>query len=163
MAICLKVIGHSGNTYFIKHLALFIFNMYFVQQFINISAHPLKFKNMENAVKYIIEFSLQDGQQEAFKKILNELIPMVKANEPGTLNYQLYFNEDETKCYNIEEYIDSPAMLLHLANVGPGLGEILKISSITRLEFFGPLSPEAHAAAASFGALFYTSYAGFTR
>ncbi len=118
---------------------------------------------MDNPVKYLIEFSLQDGQQEAFKKMTSELIATVKAAENGTLNYQFYFNEGETKCCVMEEYIDSRAMLLHLENVAPALVEVLKISSITRLEFFGPLSTEARIAAASFGASFYNAYGGFTR
>jgi quinol monooxygenase YgiN len=118
---------------------------------------------MGNKVKCLIEFSLQDGQQEAFKKITSELIATVKANETGTLNYRFYFNAGETKCYGMEEYIDSPAMLLHLENVAPALIELLNISSITRLDFFGPLSPEARIAAASFGASFYNAYDGFTR
>jgi quinol monooxygenase YgiN len=118
---------------------------------------------MDSKVQYKVEFTLQAGQQESFKKMIDQLIIQVKANEPGTLNYQFYFNEDETICQVIEHYNDSPAMLHHLANVMPALTEVLKISSITKLEFFGPLSEEAHAAAAAFGAVFYSSYDGFTR
>lgn len=118
---------------------------------------------MNNKVQYTVEFTLQDGQQAAAKKIVDEMIALVEATEQGALNYQWYFNESETRCYCMEQYINSKAMLLHLENVGLLLGEMLKISSVTRLEIFGALSEEAHAAAASFGASFYTSYDGFTR
>lgn len=118
---------------------------------------------MNNKATFTIEFSLQEGRQEDFKKIVNEAIAIVEASEQGALNYQFYFNADESKCYVMEQYSDSSAMMTHLNNVSAVLNEILKISSITRLEIFGSLSAEACAVAESLGAVFYNHYAGFTR
>ena len=77
--------------------------------------------------------------------------------------YEFYFNNDESKCYVTEQYADSNALLTHLANVNDALQQLFKISSITRLEFFGALSPEAHAVAESLGATFFTYFDGFSR
>ena len=54
-------------------------------------------------------------------------------------------------------------MITHLQNVDSRLKQLLEISSITRLEIYGDLSPEAHALAASFGANFLTHFGGFSR
>lgn len=118
---------------------------------------------MNNKANFTVEFSLQDGAQETFKNKLDEAITLVKANEPGALNYQFYFNDDETKCYVMEQYADSAAMMFHLSNVSGILNEILQISTLTRLEIFGALSEEAHSFASSMGARFYTHHDGFTR
>ena len=106
---------------------------------------------------------MQNGQQQAFKNKLDEAIALVEATEQGALNYQFYFDDAETKCYVMEQYIDSAAMMIHLANVSTILNDILQVSTVTRLEIFGPVSTEAHAFASSLGARFYSYYDGFTR
>jgi quinol monooxygenase YgiN len=118
---------------------------------------------MSNHAQFIVEFTLQAGQQDSFKQQLREIIPFIESTEPGALIYEFYFNSDESRCYVTERYADSEAMLAHLANVNSRLQEILKISSISRLEIYGALSPEAHAVAASLGANFLTHFDGFSR
>ncbi len=118
---------------------------------------------MATHAQFIVEFTLQEGQQEAFKQQLREIIPFIQSTEPGALIYEFYFNSDESRCYVSEKYSDSEAMLAHLSNVNTRLQEILKLSSISRLEIYGALSPEAHAVAASLGANFLTHFGGFSR
>ena len=118
---------------------------------------------MSSKAQFILEFTIQQGQQNSFKEQLKEIVPFIEALEPDALVYEFYFNSDESKCYVMEQYADSNAFLTHLANVNDRLQNLLKIASITRLEFFGPLSPEAHVVAESFGASFYTYFNGFSR
>ncbi|CAN5614002.1 hypothetical protein BH11BAC5_BH11BAC5_19130 [soil metagenome] len=117
---------------------------------------------MDSKVQYLIEFSLQDGQQDTFKKLAGQAIEQTK-KEPGTLNYQAYFNQDESKFFVMEQYADSPAAMQHLNNVTPILTELLQISSVSRLEVFGPMAEENRAVATSLGAVFYNHFDGFTR
>ena len=118
---------------------------------------------MNKKAQFFLEFTLQDGEQEVFKKQLDEIIPFIENSEPGALIYEFYFNEDGSKCYVLEQYYDSAAMMTHLVNVSTRLQELLKIAAITRLEILGDLSPEGHAFAESLGAKFYNFYGGFAR
>ncbi|HLA58868.1 MAG TPA: antibiotic biosynthesis monooxygenase, partial [Puia sp.] len=71
---------------------------------------------------------IHDGKLDEFKELANQCIEAVKANEPNTTQFDLYFNTDETECVVKEEYRDSAAMLVHLGNLGAILGKMLKIS-----------------------------------
>ena len=118
---------------------------------------------MSSKAQYIVEFSLHPGQQDLFKEQLREIIPYIESLEDGTLIYEFYFNEDESKCVVTEQYADSEAMLTHLANVDSRLKQLLTIANITKLEIYGELSAEAKAIATSFGATFLTRFGGFSR
>ena len=137
--------------------------LYFVYTSATLHATPLQNNYMNKKAQFLLEFTLQEGQQESFKKQLDEVIPFIENSEPGALIYEFYFNEDNTKCYVLEQYYDSAAFMTHLVNVSTRLQELLKISSITRLEILGDLSPEAHAFAESLGAKFYNFHGGFAR
>lgn len=118
---------------------------------------------MSSKAQFVVVFSVNPGQQDSFKEQLREVIPYIESIEPGALIYEFYFNGDESKCYVTEQYADSEAMITHLQNVDSRLKKLLEISSISRLEIFGELSPEAHAIADSLGATFLTHFGGFSR
>jgi hypothetical protein len=58
------------------------------------------------------------------------------ASEEKNLFYDFTINGDEIFCR--EGYDGAEALLAHLENVGPMLGEVLKIADLTRLEVHGP-------------------------
>ena len=57
----------------------------------------------------------------AFKQVAAAALELT-IPEPGTLHYDWFFSEDETKCVVREVYANSDAMLAHLGNVGELLG-----------------------------------------
>jgi hypothetical protein len=50
-----------------------------------------------------------------------------------------------------------------MEHVGPALGELLKVSKITRFDVFGNLSPAAKESLQAAGAQTYSFWEGFTR
>jgi quinol monooxygenase YgiN len=60
---------------------------------------------------------------------------MVEANEPDTINYQLYLNKGETRCIVFETYVNSEAVFAHNNGVAsrtilPRIFSLAKISGI---------------------------------
>jgi quinol monooxygenase YgiN len=80
-------------------------------------------------------FKANPGQLEAIRSLLPAFVSRT-ASEPGVLNYEFTSNGDEIFCR--ESYKDADAALAHLANVEQLLGEMLKLSTLARLEFHGP-------------------------
>lgn len=109
-----------------------------------------------------VEFTITPGKVDAFKKLARQLIDGT-SKEAGTLGYQWYLNSDETKCYLIELYRDSGAILAHLNNVGPVLQKLLEASKVTRFEVFGSVSAEVEKALAGFGTRIFKYWDGFLR
>lgn len=80
-------------------------------------------------------FKVNDGKLAEFKALGARMIEATK-NEPKCLHYAFSFDGDAAHCR--EGYEDAAGVLAHLENVGPLLGEALKVASITRLEVHGP-------------------------
>jgi quinol monooxygenase YgiN len=79
-------------------------------------------------------FKVSDHNLDAFKKYCEQFVSAT-ASEPKCLYYGFSFNGNEVYCR--EGYEGAEGLLSHLANVGPILQEVLKISEITRLEVHG--------------------------
>ena len=80
-------------------------------------------------------FKIHPGQIDAAKGLLRAFVAKTKT-EPGCHHYEFTVDGDVVFCR--EAYADAGAALAHLANVGPELGEMLKVSALTRLELHGP-------------------------
>ena len=71
-----------------------------------------------------------------FKRLAGEALK-ITAEEPGVLQYDWFFNEDESKCVVREIYADSDAVLTHLGFVGDLLGKIIEVGGGIEIEVFG--------------------------
>lgn len=69
----------------------------------------------------IARFTLHDGKAEDFKRLSEQCMEIVRAKDTGTLQYDIYVNDDESKAIVIERYRDSDALIEHLANIGDDL------------------------------------------
>ena len=108
---------------------------------------------MPNKIRKVVEISITEGQLEEFKNAAGHFIERVKTSEPDTLIYDWYFNDGESRCYIIEEYKDSGALLTHLANIRNLYESLFEISEITHIEVYGDPSKEvrqAHMAGTEF-------------
>ena len=107
-------------------------------------------------VKLIARFAINTGKSEEFKKLMSKCIEVVKEREAGngTLTYDWYFNEDQSECKVLETYRDSNAVLAHIANVGPYLGQFFEISTFSG-ELFGPASEAVKEALSGFESTYY--------
>ena len=66
----------------------------------------------------IARFRFHEGRREEYLRLSEQATELVRANEPGTLAYDLYLNADQSECMIIERYRDSQAAMDHFANVG---------------------------------------------
>jgi hypothetical protein len=55
---------------------------------------------------------------------------IVRAKEPGTLQYDVYFNEDESEAVVLERYRDSEALIEHSANMSEIMEPVLATGSV---------------------------------
>ena len=105
----------------------------------------------------IVRFTFHAGKVEEFKRLSVECMEIVKAKDVGTLQYDTYFNDDESECIVLERYRDSEALSEHLAHIGDLMGAILATGSISG-ELLGDASAELRAQLADSGVGLFTPF-----
>ena len=90
----------------------------------------------------IARFKFRDGKREEYLRLSEEAAKLVRANEPGTLAYDLYLNADQSECIIIERYRDSEAAMAHAANVGHLFDAVLATVTIVHGELLGEPNDE---------------------
>ena len=92
----------------------------------------------------IVRFRFHDGQVETFKRLSEQCMEIVRAKDVGTLQYDTYFNDDETECIVLERFRDADALIRHGENLAHLMDEIVATGSVNG-ELLGDLSPELRA------------------
>jgi hypothetical protein len=69
---------------------------------------------------------------------------IVRTKDTGTLQYDIYFNDDQSECIVLERYRDSDALIEHAAHVGHLMEAILATGSVSG-ELLGEPSAELRA------------------
>ena len=105
------------------------------------------------------KFKIHEGKVKEFKKIADQFLPVVKANETSALQYDWYFNSGETECVVRETYTDSNAVLAHLANVGGLLGQLFSMSDF-EADIYGKMSEDLKNAVSDLNVKVYSFYQG---
>jgi quinol monooxygenase YgiN len=118
-----------------------------------------------NHIHFRVEFTIEEGKREDFKKLIKEMAKAVQETEPDTITYQFYLNKDNAKCIVHETYANSDAALTHKNGVASKtiLPKIFEITKINRFDAYGILSEELQKALTSFGSEIYNLFAGFSR
>jgi hypothetical protein len=93
----------------------------------------------------IARFRFRDGKREEFERLAAQAMEMVRAEEPGTLQYDTYINTDGSECVVIERYRDSEAAMEHAANLGDLFGAVLDTVTVVHGEILGEPSEELKA------------------
>ncbi len=88
----------------------------------------------------IVRFRFQNGSVEDFKRLSAQCMEIVRTQDTGTLQYDTYFNDDETECIVIERFRDSDALIQH----GENLAHLMDAITATG-EVFGELLGEPSA------------------
>jgi quinol monooxygenase YgiN len=119
---------------------------------------------MSDAVSWVLELNVKDGQLDAFKALAQEMSEATQADEPGATHYEWYIDEDGKTIHVFERYADSATTMIHLGNFGAKFAErFLACVDPTRMMVYGDPSAEVRGALAGFGAAHMTKFAGFTR
>ncbi len=92
----------------------------------------------------IARFKFHEGKVEEFKRLSSRQMEIVRAKEPGTLQYEIYFNDDQSEAVVLERYKDSEALMEHMANLGD-IGEAIFATGSVSGELLGEPSAELKA------------------
>ena len=84
------------------------------------------------------------GKLEEFKRLSAQAMKIVRAKDTGTLQYEMYFSDDQSECIVLERYRDSEALLEHAANLGE-LGAAILAAGLVSSELLGEPSAELKA------------------
>jgi len=74
----------------------------------------------------VARLKIHDGKLDESKRLAAKCAELVRTKDTGTLQYELYFNSDNTECLVFERYRDSQALLDHHKNLGDTMAAILK-------------------------------------
>ena len=118
---------------------------------------------MTNYIRANAEHSISEGKINEFRKLAAEIIDTVEANEPNTLSYEWFLSNDESKCYVVQLYKDSEAVMAHLGNIGDLMGPFHEVAPLTGLMIFGSPSNELRQALKPVGPKFFEHWNGVTR
>ena len=70
----------------------------------------------------VVRFKFHDEAKLAeFKRLSAVCLEIVRSQDPGTLQYDTFFNEDESECIVLERFRDLDALMQHGANIGDEL------------------------------------------
>jgi quinol monooxygenase YgiN len=92
----------------------------------------------------IVRFRFHEGQVEEFKRLSAECLEIVRAKDPGTLQYDTYLNADESEAIVLERFRDSEALIQHGANMAPLMEQIMATGDVSG-ELLGEPSAELRA------------------
>jgi len=79
----------------------------------------------------IARFKFHEGKLEEFKRLSARAMEVARAKDTGTLQYEIYFNDDQSECIVLERYRDSEALIEHGGHLGELAGAILATGSVT--------------------------------
>jgi quinol monooxygenase YgiN len=93
----------------------------------------------------IVRFKFHEGKLEEFKRLSAVCMEIVRSKDPGTLQYDTFFNEDESECIVLERFRDLDALLQHGANIGDELMAAIVATGECFGELLGPVPAEVRA------------------
>jgi quinol monooxygenase YgiN len=105
----------------------------------------------------IVRFRFHTDTVEEFKRLSAECLDVVRTKDDGTLQYDTYFNADETECIVLERFRDSDALILHSQNMAPFMDSIMATGTVSG-ELLGDLSEELAAQMAGSPVGLFTRY-----
>jgi len=89
----------------------------------------------------IARFKFHEGKVEEFKRLSAQCIEIVRTKDTGTLQYDIYLNDDQSEAMVLERYRDSEALMEHTAHLGD-IGEAILSTGSVSGELLGKPSAE---------------------
>jgi quinol monooxygenase YgiN len=105
----------------------------------------------------VARFEFQPGKLEEFKRVAAQCMEIVRTKDTGTLQYDIYFNDDQSECIVLERYRDSEALIEHAAHLGD-LNEAIVAMGIVSGVLLGEPSAELRAMMANSEVRLFTLY-----
>jgi quinol monooxygenase YgiN len=111
-----------------------------------------------NELQGIARYKIHEGKLEEFKRLSARCMEIVRTKDTGTLQYDIYFNDDQSGCIVLKRYRDSQALIEHFAHIGGDLMEAIVATGSLSGELLGEPSAELRAKIADSEVRLFTSY-----
>src|SRR5690242_9755448 len=108
-------------------------------------------------IKGIARVKFLPGKVEEWKRLTEQAMEIVRTKDSGTLQYEIFFNEDESEALVFERYRDSAAALEHFAHIGHLMEPIMAMATVTG-EVLGLPSAEIRANLSKGGPKLFTPW-----
>ena len=82
-------------------------------------------------IKGIARVKFLPGKLEEWKRLTEQAMEIVRTKDTGTLQYEIFFNADESEAIVFERYRDADAALEHFANIGHLMAPLMATATIT--------------------------------
>jgi quinol monooxygenase YgiN len=82
-------------------------------------------------IKGIARVKFHPGKVEEWKRLSEEAMEIVRTKDRGTLQYEIFFNEDESEAVVFERYRDADAAIEHFSNISHLMKPIMATASVT--------------------------------
>ena len=79
----------------------------------------------------IVGFTFRAGMVDEFKRLSAQCMEIVRSKDVGTLQYDTYFNDDESQAIVLERFRDSDALILHGQNIAPLMVAIMATADVS--------------------------------
>jgi quinol monooxygenase YgiN len=97
-----------------------------------------------NELQGIVRFKFHEGKLEEFKRLSAQCMEIVRTKDTGTLQYDTYFNDDQSECIVLERFRDSEALIEHSEHLAHLMEAIIATGSVSG-ELLGEPSAELRA------------------
>jgi quinol monooxygenase YgiN len=113
-------------------------------------------------IHFRAEFDIKEREIEEYNRLVKEMSMMVKANEPETLTYKFYLNQNNTKCIVRETYSNSDAVFAHAYDVASQrvLPKIFNVAKISKFDVYGKPSEKLRRVLTNFSLGIYNLFTG---
>ena len=105
----------------------------------------------------IARFKFHEGKVQEFRRLSAQCMEIVRTKDTGTLQYDIYFNDDQSECIVLERYRDSEALIEHSAHLGE-LAEAILATGLVTSACLGEPSAELRALLAGSPVQLFTPY-----
>ena len=82
-------------------------------------------------IKGIARVKIHPGKLGEWKRLTEQAIEIVRTSDPGTLQYEVFFNDDESEAIVFERYRDADSALDHFANIGHLMEPLMTTATVT--------------------------------
>jgi quinol monooxygenase YgiN len=105
----------------------------------------------------IARFKFHEGKLEEFKRLSAQCMEIVRTKDTGTLQYDIYLNDDQSEAMVLERFRDSEALIEHTAHLGDVGKAVLATGSVSG-ELLGEPSAELRERLADSPVRLYTPF-----
>jgi quinol monooxygenase YgiN len=82
-------------------------------------------------IKGIARVKFHPGKRDEWKRLTEQAMEIVRTKDKGTLQYEIFFNADESEAIVFERYRDADAALEHFANIGHLMAPLMETAIVT--------------------------------